>query len=99
MSNVRLTWDLPPTSIGQRPIAGVRIEINADPSSLPWTEQDVVAADDPQELLFSDVAPGTQHYRAIVIDDNDDEGAPVETSIDVPFDPPGQVSNLTATLE
>jgi hypothetical protein len=99
MSNVRLTWTLPTPTPSQRPVQGVRIEINADPATLPWTTQDTIPVTDPQELLFVDVAAGTQHYRAIVIDDAGAEGAPVETSVDVPFEPPGQVSELTATIE
>lgn len=99
MSNVRLSWNLPTPSPSQRPIAGVRIEINADPTTLPWTEQDTIAPDLPQELLFVDAAAGEQFYRAIVIDDAGEEGIPVETSADIPFDAPGQVSGLTATVE
>lgn len=99
MSNVRLTWNLPAVGPSQAPIAGVRIEINADPATLPWVEQDTVLVDAPQELLFVDAAPGTMFYRATVIDAEGNEGAPADTSVAVPFDPPGTVTNLTATVE
>jgi len=100
MANVRLTWGLPAAGASQRPIAAVRVEINADPTQLPWTEQATIDAAAPQELLFSDVPAGEQFYRAIAIDEAGAEDPnPPQTSVDVPFDLPGSVTNLTATIE
>jgi len=98
VSDVRLTWDLPTVTPRQYPIAHVRIEFRVD-ESLPWTIQDTVDAAAAQELLFVDVQPGTFFYQAIVVDEQGQEGAPVETSINIAFDVPGGVENFLATEE
>ena len=98
MSNVRVTWTLPNVSNRQRPIQHTEISVRLDPS-LPWTVQDVVAPDVVQELVFFDVVPGTHYYQAVVVDTEGVRGPAVETSVSIPFDPPGSVSNLTATIE
>lgn len=98
MSNVRLTWTLPNVSTRQRPIQHTRIEFRAA-GIAEWTVQDIVASDVPQELVFVDVPPGDFEYQGIVVDTAGEEGAPVQTAISVPFDPPGQISNFTAVLE
>ena len=98
MANVRLTWTLPTVSATQRPIDFVRIS-SRDATTLPWTAiQDVSAASN-QELLFADEPPGQHFYQAVVFDIDGVSGAPVETSADVPFDAPGSVTNLTASVE
>ena len=98
MANRRLTWDLPTVTPRQAAIAGVRIEFRVDPS-FDWTVQDTVAPDVTQELLFVDVAPGTFFYRAIVVDVEGTEGAPVEIEVFGSFDVPGEVTNFVATDE
>ena len=98
MSDVRLTWDLPTVTARQYPIAHVRIEFRVD-ESLPWTIQDMVDVAAVQELLFVDVQPGTFFYQAIVVDEQGQEGAPVETNITLAFDLPGSVENFLATEE
>lgn len=98
MSNVRVTWALPNVSARQKPIQHTEISVRVDPA-LPWTVQDVVLPDVPQELIFFDVFPGTQYYQAVVIDTDNVRGNPVETNVAVPFDPPGTVTSLTAVLE
>jgi hypothetical protein len=98
MSNVRVTWALPAVSARQKPILHTEISVRVDPS-LPWTVQDTVTPDVTQELVFFDVFPGDQYYRAVVIDIDGVRGAEVETSIAVPFDPPGVVTDLNAVLE
>ena len=98
MANRRLTWELPTVTPRQADIAGVRIEFRVDPS-FDWTVQDTVAPDVTQELLFVDVAPGTFYYRAIVVDVEGAEGAPVEIEVFGTYDPPTQVINFMATDE
>ncbi len=98
MSNVRLTWTLPDVSLRQSPIDYVRVEFRVD-ETFPWTEQDVVPAADPQELLFVDVAPGTFFYQVTIVDVNGLEGAPAFVQVDVAFDAPGVVLDLTAVEE
>ena len=98
MSNVRVTWVLPVVTPRQKPILHTEIAVRVDPS-LPWTVQDTVVPGGAQELLFVDVPPGDQFYRATVIDTDLVRGAPVETTVAVPFDPPGTVTELTATVE
>lgn len=98
MSNVRLTWTLPPVTPRQYSIDYTRIEFRVS-DTLPWTEQDVVPASNPQELLFVDVQPGSFFYRATVVDTEGNEGPPVETSIVLAFDPPGSVTDFIATEE
>ena len=98
MSNVRVTWGLPAVSARQKPIQHTEISVRVDPT-LPWVVQDIVVPTAAQELLFFDVAPGTHHYRAVVVDIDGVRGAEAETSVVVPFDPPGVVTSLTATVE
>ena len=98
MTNMRLTWDLPNVSIRQAPIQHTVIDFRVDPT-LPWAMQDTVAAAAVQELLFVDIQPGSYFYRATVVDADGVSGAPVETQATVAFDPPGIVTNLTATEE
>lgn len=98
MSNVLLTWNLPTVSKRQAPLKHTRVEFRVSQSA-PWTAQDTVPADGPQEFRFMDVDAGTTYYRVIVVDTVGQEGQPVETSADVPLEPPGVVTNLTATVE
>lgn len=98
MANRLLTWELPPPSPRRAEIDYVRIDFRVDPS-LDWTTQTEVPADQPQELRFVDVAPGTFYYQATVVDINGQEGPPVETSAEAPYDLPGSVINFTATEE
>jgi len=98
MANVRLKWTLPTPTARQKPIQHAKVEIRVD-ASLPWTVQDTVTPDVAQEILFQDPAPGTHFYRVTVVDVDGKEGVPGETSADVPFDPPGTVTNLAATVE
>lgn len=97
--NVRLTWELPTPSARQLPIQHVRVDFRVDPS-LPWTTQDVVTPDVPQELIFVDVAPGDHFYQVVVVDTagTEDEN-PAQATASVPFDPPSSVLNLAATVE
>lgn len=96
MTDRTLTWDLPQVSARQAPILHTRIDFRTD-TDLPWTTQDTIAADAPQQLVFADVQPGTFFYRATVVDVDMQEGEPVETAANLAFDPPGSVSNFTAT--
>lgn len=98
MANVRLTWVLPTVTPRQRPILQTEISVRNDPT-LPWVVQDVVDPASVQELLFVDVAPGDKFYRAVVVDQDNVRGAEAEATVLVPFDPPGVVTSLTATLE
>ena len=98
MSNILVTWTLPEVTARQRPIQHTEISVRVDPS-LPWTVQDVVVPGSVQELSFFDVAPGDHYYQAVIVDVDGLRGAPVETSVNVPFDPPGTVTTLTATLQ
>lgn len=98
MSDVRLTWDLPDVSVRQLPIDFARVEFRAD-ESFPWTEQEVVTAEEPQQLLFVDVAPGTFFYQVTMVDTDGQESNPARTQKGTPFDPPGGALNLKATVE
>ena len=98
MANRRLTWELPVVTPRQAAIKHVEISFRAD-ASFPWTKQADVPVDDPQELLFVDVAPGTMYYRAIIVDVENIAGSPVEGSATAAFDPPGTVMNFTITEE
>ena len=98
MSNVRLTWTLPSVGATQREIEHTRIEFRVD-GAPQWTEQTLVPTDVAQELLFQDVAPGTYFYRATVVDIDGNEGAPAETQVDVPYDPPGTVVDFAGSIE
>lgn len=96
MADRLLTWTLPAPSVRQAEIDYVRIDFRAD-ESLSWTNLPEIPADQPQELLLVDVAPGTMFYQATIVDVEGNEGPPVETSAEAPFDLPGSVSNFTAT--
>ncbi len=98
MANVRLTWALPPVTGRQRPIRETKIEFRAL-GIQQWTEQDRVAPDVAQELVFVDVAPGDYEYRGTVVDVDGKEGPPETTTASVPFDGPGSITSFTATLE
>lgn len=98
MSNVRLSWVLPDVGPRQKPILHTEISVRVSPD-LPWTVQDVVVPGVAQELVFFDVFPGVQYYQAVVVDTDNTRGAALETNISIPFDAPGVVSTLTATLE
>lgn len=96
-NEVTLTWQLPAVTSRQRPIKQVEISyrVKASPA-LPWTIQDVVAPSSEQKLVFSDVAPGSYEYRAVIVDTGDARGADVFASAEVGFDPPGIVVNFGA---
>lgn len=96
MTDVRLTWELPNVGSRQRPIQSTKISFRVD-ASLPWTVQEMVLAPE-TELLFQDVPSGTIFYQAIAVDDLGQESTPVETSVDIAFDPPGAVANFQATV-
>lgn len=98
MANRRLTWTLPNVSMRQAEISHTTISFRVDPS-FPWTKQADVPAGGVQELLFSDVNPGTFYYQAVVVDVEGQEGPPAETSAFTQFEPPGSVSNFKATDE
>ncbi len=98
MSDVRLSWTLPEQTSRQRAIAGVRIDFRVA-DDVPWTVQDTVPADEAQELLFVDVAPGTYFYQATVVDVAGKESQPAQASADVPFDAPSNVLDLVAAIE
>lgn len=97
--DVRLSWALPTPSPSQRPIMEVAVEISANPATLGWTPHATVPVADPQEMLFQDVSAGENHYRVIAVDDSGAvDPAPPAVMVDVPFDPPSSVVNLTAEL-
>jgi hypothetical protein len=98
MSNVRVSWALPPVSPRQRPIQHTEISVRVS-DTLPWTIQDTITPDVSQELVFVDVAPGTQYFRAVVVDVDGTRGPEDTTMTDVVFDPPGAVTALTAVVE
>ena len=98
MANRRLTWVLPNVSARQHPIAGVEIAFRVD-ASLPWTVQTTVPAGDTQELLFVDIPAGEMFYRAVVIYAVGARGNDAVISATGAYDPPGSVTNFTATEE
>jgi hypothetical protein len=98
MSNVRLTWELPNVTPKQAPIKHTEISVRVA-DTLPWTVQDVVVPSGEQAIVFFDVGPGEIFYRAVIVDELDVRGGEVQTSIDVPFEEPGIVSNFIATLQ
>jgi hypothetical protein len=98
MSNVLLTWVLPPVSLRQRAILHTKIEFRAV-GVVEWTLQDTVSPDVAQELRFVDVPPGDWEYRGTVVDVDGVWGAPATASVAVPFDAPGVITSFTATLE
>jgi hypothetical protein len=98
MSNVRLSWALPTVTPRQRPIQHTEISVRVA-STLPWTVQDIVVPTGLQELVFIDVAPGDQFYRAVVVDVDNVRGAEVTTGATIGFDAPGVVTALTAVVE
>ena len=97
MSDVRITYTLPSVSGTQRPLSHVLIQTRVDPS-LPWSggvQVDVPA----EEWTFIDVDSGTWYYLLTVFDDADVPSLnPVEVSIDVPFDAPGDVTNVNVSI-
>jgi len=99
MSNILLTWELQAPTSRQRPYDYVRVDTRVD-ESLPWTEQDRVDPAGAQELLFSDVAPGTYYYQVTVVDVDGTE-SPNPPSVDavIDFDAPLDVINLIATVQ
>lgn len=98
MSDVRLTWELQEPTSRQRPLEHIRVDFRVS-ADLPWTEQDRVSPDGPQELLFQDVAPGTFFYRVTPVDDRGTESPfPAEVQADIDFDAPSGVVNLVATV-
>lgn len=98
MSNVTLTWTLPPVTPRQRAHAGTEISFRVS-DSVDWTVQDIIAATEVQELVFVDQAAGTMFYRAILMDDAGELSPPAETSADVPFDGPDMVVDFSASVE
>lgn len=98
MANRRLTWVLPTRSIRQHPIASTEIAFRVD-ATLPWTVQTTVPALDVQELLFVDIPAGEMFYRAVVIDEVGARGNDAVISATGAYDPPGVVTNFTATEE
>ena len=98
MADRRLTWVLPNVTSRQHLIVGVEIAFRVD-ASLPWTMQTTVPAADTQELLFVDVPVGEMFYRAVVIDAVGARGNDAVISATGDYDPPGSVTNFTATEE
>jgi len=95
--NVRLTWQLPVPTARQRALKHVRIEGRVD-GVAQWGVIDAVAVP-ATDLVIEDIAPGTWQFRGIVVDIDDRESAPVETSVDVPFDGPSPLVSLSAAVE
>ena len=98
MSNVRLTWQLPTVTPRHYPIDHVVVEFRVS-DTLPWTVQDNVAADSAQEILFQDVAAGTNYYQVTVVDTNGTAGPPATAQAEIGFLPPDAVVNLVAAVE
>lgn len=99
MSDVLLSWELQNPTSRQRPVDYIRVDYRVD-ESLPWTEQDRISPDGPQELLFSDVAPGTHYYRVTVVDiDGVESPNPPTTQASIDFDAPFDVINLTVAIQ
>ena len=99
MSDVLLTWEIPPQDGSRRPIDYVRVDYRVDPS-LPWTEQDRLAPNAAQELLFSDVPSGTHYYQVTVVDiDGLESPNPPQASATIDFNAPLDVINLVATVQ
>lgn len=81
----------------QRPLSHVRIETRVS-TDLPWTAIGVISYPN-TDLLEQDVPPGTHFYRAVVVDDADVESLnPLQASIEIPFDPPSDLTEFTVTL-
>lgn len=99
MSDVLLTWELQTPTSRQRPVDYVRIDVRVD-ESLPWAEQDRVDPASAQELLFSDVSPGTYYYQVTVVDiDGVESPNPPSVSASVAFDAPLDVINLAVSVD
>ena len=103
MANVRVQWTNPVPTPTQRPLDHIRFEarVVATPT-LPWTAIPLPSPLD-EQLLIQDVAAGAWEFQVTVVDDNPDptqaESAPANVMVSVPFDGPGSVTNLTATIE
>jgi len=96
MSNIRLNWTIPVPTVRQRPLAGIRIDARVS-EDLPWTELDTVLTD---SFLIQDVAPGTWTFQLTVIDTAGRESRnPATIVVDVDFDDPSDVTDLTFTIE
>lgn len=96
--NVRLNWTLSTPGEKQRPLDHVRIEKRADGIE-EWTPINEVGVDT-TELLDQDVPPGTWHYRGVEVDvDGRAASRRPEATVEVPFDEPSGLVELTAELE
>lgn len=98
MADIFVRFVAPTPGPRQAPIQNVRIDHRVS-ETFDWAEAALL---DPEvgEARFPDAAPGTHYYRGVVIDTvgQEDEN-PLETSVDVSFDPPSSLESLTATLE
>ena len=92
-----LNWVLPTVGPRQAPLKHVRIEKRVA-TTLPWTLiADVPVAE--TQLLFQDIQPGTHFFKGTVFDADDQPSKnPKEATLTVPFDPPGDLLEFTATL-
>lgn len=96
MTDRTLSWILPNVSPRQAAIDHTIIDFRVD-ESLPWTVQDNVASDGPQQLVLVNVMPGRFIYRATVVDAGGQPGPSVEIEItNNAYDPPGSVESFTA---
>lgn len=96
MTDRTLTWQLPPVSNRQAQHDFTRIEFRAS-ADLPWTTQDEVPADGPQQLVFVDVNAGQFWYKATLFDVLGQMSEPVEITAELPYDPPGSVLGFNHT--
>lgn len=92
-----LNWVLPTVGARQLPLKHVRIEKRVA-TTLPWTLiADVPVAE--TSITFQDIQPGTHFFRGTVFDEQDSFSKnPKVASLNVPFDPPGDLLEFTATL-
>ena len=97
MTIATITWDLPAVSPSQRPLAAVRPEVSADGGANFTTLPNVPAADT-QEVVISDIAAGDWLIRLTVIDSSGAESAGLDTPFAIPFDVPGDVTNVNVAL-
>ena len=99
MANIRVTWDLPTVTPNNHPILHTLVEMRVDPS-LPWASAgNPVLPTDVQELLSTDLAPGTYHFRVTPVDTADTLGTPAEASTEIVAEVLGSVTNLVLTVE
>ena len=96
--NVRIGWVLPLVSARQRPLAHVLLEGGVQ-GAPEWAEINQVAVP-ADELLVQDIAPGTWEFRGTAVDVDGVKG-PSRSVVagSIPFDPPGELQEFTATLE